>query len=54
MFLKDVTIIIPTCNRPNILNTNLEFLSSQKQRLKIIILDSSSKKNKIIKKNITF
>lgn len=54
MFLKDVTIIIPTCNRPNILNTNLEFLSSQKQRLKIIILDSSSKKNKIIKKKYNF
>ena len=46
MDLSKITVVIPTFNRPNILNRNLEFLDSFNYKLKVLVLDSSTIKKK--------
>ena len=51
MDLSKITVVIPTFNRPNILNRNLEFLDSFNYKLKVLVLDSSTIKKNLILKN---
>ena len=51
MDLSKITVVIPTFNRPNNLNRNLEFLDSFNYKLKVLVLDSSTIKKNLILKN---